>query len=299
MDREAGEEGKVDLLLVGVGMKKTKKIILKARIAAETFFYRRIVAPLLSISCIGNNTISGKADAGVSIDCIYQEQPKGMYLFGNFVDGMLRRLPAVKATVKKKEVIIKILQNEVANNHHLNITSKILDLASGPARYMVDFIEQRGSDCAGVEVLCLDNEQTSINFGKVIGKDKPMRFVKADIFKLGTLKRFSNKIGWKPNIILCTGFFELSEDAYVRKLLKEIFDFMAIGGLLVFTSQADNPSKKLMKKVGKRQNGAMWKMHFREPSILRSWLLDMGFRSVIISLDVWGMYEYCTGRKTR
>ena len=278
-------------------MKRIKKLIIKTRSSFEKFFYSRIVMPALNLSRIGRNTIAGKADSGISIDCLYRNRPKGLYPIGRFVDSVVLHLPAVKATQRKRDIVIKIVQNEVSNNLLLRKKTKILDLASGPARYLVEFLDKQANIDEKIEVLCIDNDKQSVNYGNILGKDKPIRFIKADTFKLGTLKRFSVKIGWKPNIILCTGFFELNDDEHVKRMLFDIHSFIEPDGLLLFTSQADNPSKRLMKKIGKTQAGASWRMHFRASDILRQWMLDTGFRDVIISLDSWGMYEYCTGRK--
>jgi len=278
-------------------MKKRKELAVKARLILEKFIYLKIIMPVLSISRIGRNTIKGDADSGISIDYLYRNKPKGLYSIGKFVDGVVLRLPAVKATQRKKDIIIKVIQNEVSNNLLLEKKTKILDLASGPARYLVEFLDKGTSLKNEIEILCVDNDKQSVNYGNIIGKSKPIRFIKGNTFKMGTLKRFSKKIGWKPNIILCTGFFELNDDKNVRSLLNEIYGFIEKNGLLMFTSQADNPSKKLMKTVGKTRDGSSWKMHFRDPHVLRKWMLEIGFRDVIISLDSWGMYEYCTGRK--
>jgi SAM-dependent methyltransferase len=278
-------------------MRRSLKTAVKIRKGMEDLVYGRVVGAIMGLSQIGKNTITGKADAGTSIDCMYRGKAKGEYAIGRFIDGILLNLPAVKATIRKKDVIIKILQNEFSNNLLLGKKTKILDLASGPARYLVDFLDNSKYFGEEVEILCVDNDRASINFGKLIGKNKPIRFIKADTFKLGTLKKFSRKVGWKANVVICTGFFELNDDDSILTLLHEIHDSIEKDGLLLFTNQADNPSKKLMKKIGRTQNGGSWKMRFRDAEKLRKWLMDIGFRDVIISEDSWGMYEYCTGRK--
>jgi hypothetical protein len=278
-------------------VRKSRKALIRMRRRTEDVLYSKIIRPVLRLSQIGGNTVTGNADAGLSIDCIYRKQPYGAYAIGKFVDGVLLNLPAVKATIKKKDIIIKILQNEVANNAVLGKRTKILDLASGPARYLVDFLGNTRQEDNKVEVLCIDNDRTSVDFGKVIGKDHPIRFIRGNAFNLGTLRRFSQKVGWKANVVVCTGFFELNDDDSVIGLMREIHGSIEKGGLLLFTSQVDNPSKKLMKKLGRTQNGRPWKMRFRDAGKLRKWLIDIGFRDVIISADSWGMYEYCTGRK--
>ena len=97
-------------------MKKSKKLIVRVRSATERFIYLRIITPVLNLSRIGRNTIMGKADSGISIDYLYRNKPKGLYQVGKFIDGVILHLPAVKATQKKLDIIIKVLQNEASNN---------------------------------------------------------------------------------------------------------------------------------------------------------------------------------------
>ena len=106
----------------------------KIKSQIENFWYKVILKNLLSLSKLGRTSIKGGADSGLNFDHMYRNNPKGITVFGKFVDRVLLNLPSVKATRQRKEVIIKILQNEVANNLILNKKSRILDLASGPAR---------------------------------------------------------------------------------------------------------------------------------------------------------------------
>jgi len=257
--------------------------------------YKNILTSIFSISKLGKNIISGQADSGLNIDHMYRNMPKGVLGIGKLIDKILLNLPSVKYTRYKKEIILKILQNEVANNIMLGRKTKIIDLASGPARYLIDLIDKSNQDF--IDIICIDFDKRSVNFGKILAGKKPIRYTKANIFKLDHLKWFSKKVNWIPNVIMSTGFFELQTDETVKKLLEEIYSNLDRNGLLLFTGQAKNPTKKLMRNIGKTQSGKPWELYLRPPEIFRRWLIELGFRDVIISLDSLGMYEYCTGRK--
>jgi uncharacterized pyridoxamine 5'-phosphate oxidase family protein len=261
----------------------------------ENTFYNSIIKRLLSVSKLGRTTMRGEADSGLNIDHMYRNAPKGITRIGKLVDKVLLNLPSVQATRHKKDVIIKILCNDIENNNILNKKTKILDIASGPARYLVDVINSFNKDM--IEVLCLDSDRRSINFGRVLAGKKPIRYTKANVFKLQHLKFLAKRVAWLPNIIITTGFFEMLEDNIFEKMLQDAFKYIEKGGLILFTAQANNPSKKLMHKVGKKHNGKSWNLYFRTPNYLRKKMIDIGFRDVIVSVDNWGMYEYCTGRK--
>lgn len=267
----------------------------KSKLSMKNFFYNNILKNVLSLSKLGRTTVKGLADSGLNIDHMYRDRAKGITFAGRLIDSILLNLPSVKATRKKKDIIIKILQNEISNNIILKRKTRILDLASGPARYLVELID--GSNQNFVEILCIDADKRSVNFGKTLSGKRPIRFARANVFKAEHLIEFSKKINWLPNIIMTTGFFEMQTDQVVKNLLKEIYQALDSDSLILFTAQASNPSEKLMKNVGKTQSGKPWEMYFRAPEQLREWIINCGFRNVIISLDTWGVYEYCTGRK--
>jgi len=249
----------------------------------------------MSISKLGRTTVKGQADSGLNIDHMYRNDPKGITPIGKLVDRVLLNLPSVQATRYKKNIIGKILLNDISNNIILRKKTRIVDIASGPARYIVDAITSYNE--GNVEVLCLDSDKKSISFGKVIAGKKPMRYAKANVFKLKHLKTFAKKIFWMPNIVIATGFFEILPDEIFEKLLRDIYIHIDKDGLVLFTAQGSNPSKKLMSKIGKKQDGTEWNIYFRTPEYLREIMLKIGFRDVVISIDKWGIYEYCTGRK--
>ena len=261
----------------------------------ENFWYQRILKNIILLSKLGRTSIKGAADSGLNFDHMYRNKPKGVNAFGKFVDRLLLNLPSVKATRNRKQIIIKILENEISNNLILNKKSRIVDIASGPARYLSELINETNQD--DIEVLCIDKDRRSLNFGKILASTKPIRFVKADVLKTKHLQRLSKKIFWHPNIVLCSGLFEYKNDEFVLKVLKQVYENIEKGGLFILISQTDNPSRKLMGKLGTTSNGKRWELIYRDPDQLRRWVLGLGFRDVIISVDRWGMYEFCTCRK--
>lgn len=261
----------------------------------DDFWYEHVLKNIFFLSKLGRTSIEGEADSGINFDHMYQNVPEGRNILGAFIDRVLLNLPSVKATRHRKEIITKILQNEVANNLILRRKTRILDIASGPARYLVELLSGYNQD--QIEILCIDKDRKSLSFGKILARNKPIRYTKADVLKSAHLKRLANKISWLPNIILISGLFEYKDDSFVKHILSEVHSFIENDGLFIFTSQVDNPSKKLMSKICTTSEGKRWELVYRKPEIFRRWLLGMGFRNIIVSVDKWGMYEFCTCRK--
>ena len=263
----------------------------------DYIYYQKILRPLLSLSKLGRASILGRADSGLNFDHMYRNKPKGITPLGKFIDRVLLNLPSVKATRSRKDIIIKILQNEITNNIFLGEKTRIVDIASGPARYLAEVVNKINQD--KIEILCIDRDRKALNFGKILGAKKPIRYTKANILKIGKLKNFSKKVSWRPNIILSSGLLEYLSDKEARNILCDIYQMLEIEGLLIFVTQKDNPSKELMRKICRTQDGRSWELVYRDASIIRRWLLDIGFKYTVISADQWGMYEFCTTRKMK
>jgi len=276
-------------------MKRIMRFSIFVRKKWENLLYYKILKPVIFLSKLGRTSIRGHADSGLNFDHMYKNKPKGVSSVGKFVDKILLNLPSVKATRNRKEVIVKVLANEIENNLILNRKTRIVDIASGPARYineLLDLVDQNK-----IEVLCLDKDKRALNYGKILAGDKPIRYAKADAMKLDLLIQLSKNIHWVPNIVLVSGLFEYKKDADVISIMKEVYETIEKDGLAIFISQTNNPTKKLMKKLGKTSENKRWMLRYRKPEVLRHWMLDIGFRGVIISVDRWDMYEFCTGRK--
>lgn len=262
----------------------------------EDFFYTRILRPLIFTSRLGRRSMFGYGNSGLNIDYIYRNVPSGYTKFGKVVDRILLNLPAAKATRARKDKIIKILKGEIQKNNSQNKKTKIVDLASGPARYLVDLYDQENKK-GNIEVVCIDKDISSIKLGKKLTVDSPFLYTKGDVFKVQKYKKMSEKHSWVPNVVIVSGFYEFLEEDLVKKSLSQIFEQMDSDGLLLLVTQIDNPSKKLLEKLGKTKNKKAWKLIFRDPATTIKWMKQVGYKNINFEIDPWKIYVYYTGRK--
>lgn len=161
--------------------------------ALEDFFYQRMLRPVLYTSTLGKNSIDGNADTGFNFEHMYRNQPSGDGAFGAFIDRVLLNLPAVQATRNRKETIKKKLKKEITDGAATGECFNILDVASGPARYLVELgAELQGS----FKALCLDLDDRSLDQGNKLaaahGVQHLIEYRRADIFdaeQLDTARR--------------------------------------------------------------------------------------------------------------
>src|SRR3990167_1055984 len=107
----------------------------------EDFFYRVILRNLLKTSKLGYGVVVTGAESGANFEHMYNNKPEGSFIIGRYIDKALLNLPAVHATRGRKEDIKKVLWNEISNNRILGRKTKVLDLASGGARYLRELPE--------------------------------------------------------------------------------------------------------------------------------------------------------------
>ena len=261
----------------------------------ENFFYHTIIRPIIFTSRLGRRSMLGYADSGLNFDHIYRNEAKGYTKFGRIIDKILLNLPSAKATRYRKQKIIELLKEEIARNISCGKKTRVVDLASGPSRYLVELITEENKDY--IEALCFDIDRRNLEFGKEIAKDKPLLFKKANVLRLGHYKKLSEKISWRPNLVICSGLYEYLEDVETKSSLQEIFVSLGDRGFLLFVTQMDNPNKELIEKLGKTKQGKPWILHYREPRILKEWMINAGFKEINIEIDPWKMYVFCSGRK--
>jgi len=262
----------------------------------EDFIYKNIIRRILFSSRLGRKSSMGYADSGINFDHIYKNTPSGYIWIGRFVDKILLSLPAAKATRERKDKIVEILRVEVEKNKNRGIRTKIVDLASGPSRYLVELISEDFHDWT--EALCFDIDKRSLAYGKKLSGNKPIIFKRSNVTKIGNkYKNLSDRIKWKPNCILISGLLEYLDDSAVKKIFNDCFSNIDNNGLALFVTQKNNPNRKLIEKVGLTKTGKSWTLSYRVPEILAGWMTNAGYRDIRYTIDRWGMYIFLTGRK--
>ncbi len=265
----------------------------------EDFVYKKVIRNILLMSKLGRQSVLGEASTGYNFDHMYTNKPDGYLGIGRIIDYILLHLPAVKATRARKENIIAILAAEIEQRKKNGKVTRIMDVACGAGRYLAELDAKfKESD---IEIIGIDYDTKSLILGESIAKsynvsEKSIRFLKGDIFRLDHLKRLGTKIEWCPHIIIASGLVEYLDDNVVQDVFRQIHEALDDGGCFLFVSQQNNPSRKLMEKVGTTKNGP-WILHYRQPSVLCDWLREVGFKDIHFRTDQWGMYDLFTIKK--
>ena len=273
-------------------------MIKKAMVRLDDFVYKVLLKNLLKTSKLGYGTIVTGAESGANLEHMYNNRPEGSFIIGRYIDKALLNLSAVQATRGRKEDIKKVVWNEIANNKLLGRKTRVLDLASGGARYLRELAEEhRNGD---IESICVDKDKTCVRLGEALAKKEDLRnikFFKGDIFRLSHLKKFASRLNWTPNVTVASGLFIYFNNQMVEKMIGEIHDLLPWEGLLVFSSYENLNTRKLMRKTMSTSTGEEWTLYYRKPEYWRSLLYKTGFKQIFITRDKWQMNNICSARK--
>jgi SAM-dependent methyltransferase len=190
---------------------------------------------------------------------------------------------------------LKIINEEIRSNLKNTNKTRIVDIASGPATYLIEAINKANENW--VEILCLDSDRRAITLGKKFASNKPFLFKRANAARLQPYIRFSNKVGWRPNLVLASGLIFYYEDDFAKKIFKEVYDSLDRNGLFLFDNLIGNPNRRLLSKVGVMRSGKAWDFYYRAPSQIKSWLSSVGFSKIDYIADKWNMYVLYKARK--
>lgn len=272
-------------------------MIKKIAVIFDNFIYKILIKNLLKTSKLGYGFVVTGAEAGKNYEHIYDNKATGNYIIGKFVDRALLNLPAVRSTRGRKDDIKRILWNEIYKNNDKGVVTRVLDLASGGARYLRELQEEHNQGL--IESICVDKDRQSIILGERLAASegiKNIEFLRANIFKLNHLKRKAKELNWMPNVVIASGLFIYFNDEQVRQMLTEIHGFLEDDSLVVFSSYEKIDSKKLMRKTMATSSGETWTLYYRKPLFWRKFLRDIGYRDVFILRDNWLMNNIIAAR---
>lgn len=286
--------GRVDPKTVSVGSRLNR-----ARVLVENLYYRKLLRGLLKSSRLGYGLVVTGAESGANFEHIYNNRPQGSYLIGRLIDRKLLNLHSAEATRIRKNTIRQLVWNEVQNNKHLGHKTKVLDLASGSARYLRELVNEHRQN--EVESLCVDKDIHSVRLGQSLCKREGLttiRFIQANIFRMGRLQQLGSRLNWRANVVIAAGLFMYFNDSEIERILREIHAYLPARGLVVFTSVERLEIKKLMRKTMSVSSGEEWVLYHRKPDWLRTLLHHLGYNDVLILSDPWQLQNVCAARKS-
>lgn len=233
--------------------------------------------------------------SGLMLDYVYENKPSGKFVIGKMLDKVFLNNIGWQAIRQRKDNLKKFVKDIIEQNHLSGQKTVILDVASGPARYLLEALCEAGEK--DVFVVCQDIDERWVVKGRELAQQKGLNnivFLKGDAFNLEALK----DVNPKPNVVVSSGFYDwITDDDLIKKSISYAYQILPPKGKIVFSNQAGHQQMELVSEVFVDFNQQPLKMKTRDPQILNQWAQEAGFKNLRTVKDPWGLYSVAQGEK--
>lgn len=175
-------------------------------------------------------------------------------------DEYLHSFPAAHAVRNRKNYIKDILKEKCGEK--VSETFEMLNLASGPARDIYEFLDENPS--VNFHADCIDLDNNAIQYAKVLlnGHNDKVSFINKNILRFTTDKKY--------DLVWSAGLFDYFDDNIFKRLITRFLNNVKPGGeLIVGNFCSSNPNIHYMEILD-------WILHHRSAENLITLVTDCG-----------------------
>jgi alpha-beta hydrolase superfamily lysophospholipase/SAM-dependent methyltransferase len=233
-------------------------------------------------------------DSGQSLDHVYRNHAEGTTSLGRLIDRVYLDAIGWQGIRLRKDHISTALSGLLEDLRSAGRDLHLLDIASGPGRYLIDFLRVQGAGC---EAVLRDRDLGGLEEGRALAAAaglKQVRYEQGDAFDPESL---SDLRGW-PSIGIVSGLYELfSDNQAVLRSLGGLHAAMQPSGYLVYTNQPWHPQLRFIADVLPNRDGEPWVMRCRPQAEMDALVATAGFRKLRTWADPWGIFTVSVARK--
>jgi alpha-beta hydrolase superfamily lysophospholipase len=229
-------------------------------------------------------------DSGSTLDYVYRNQASGSTPIGRLIDWVYINSVGWQGIRVRKENIVHALLQSMAMLRNKGLEVRILDIAAGQGRYVLEALER--DQVEADEVLLRDLSEMNVRMGWALVKEKKMdgtvRFEIGDAFDRASIATI-----WpRPTLGVVSGLYELFPDNQpVRESLAGLADAIVPGGLLVYTGQPFHPQLEMIARtLPSHRDFRPWIMRRRTQAEMDQLVEAAGFRKIDQWIDDWGIF---------
>ncbi len=227
-------------------------------------------------------------DSGEMMDRIYQNQPSGRFGFGWLADVIYLNQIGCQGLRGRKVLLKATLRRLIEAQRRQGLRPFIVDVASGPATYLVETLAEEAGD--DVQALGRDLDPHGLRRGEELARAhgvRNVRFQPANALDEASLCALQPR----PTIMIASGFYEiLLDDDLIRRSMQIIRRVLPPEGAFIFTTQVNHPQLELIKALPNR-NGEPWEMKNRTVPQVEAWAREAGFRRVTTTLEPHSLFS--------
>jgi SAM-dependent methyltransferase len=237
-------------------------------------------------------------DSGLSLDYVYKNQPHGWTALGRVIDKSYLNSIGWRGIRQRKANLNKTLCDLILRVHRENRHVRILDIASGAGRYVIETIRDMPQIPIGA-TLC-DYKQENIEAVRALTDE--LNVNGAVIARQGDAFNRESLAGIQPRVTIgiVSGLYELfPSNEPVLNSLRGLADAIEPGGYLIYTNQPWHPQLQFIAQVLTNREGERWVMRRRTTAEMDELVAVAGFEKIDMEIDQWGMFTVSIARRGR
>jgi SAM-dependent methyltransferase len=237
-------------------------------------------------------------DSGLSLDYVYENQPQGWTVLGRLIDKSYLDSIGWRGIRHRKANLDKTLRDLILKVHRENRPVRILDIAAGAGRYVIETIRDMPEIPIGA-TLC-DYKQENIDAVRALADE--LNVNGAVIACRGDAFNRESVAGIQPRVTIgiVSGLYELfPSNEPVLNSLRGLADAIEPGGYLIYTNQPWHPQLQFIAQVLTNREGERWIMRRRTTAEMDELVRAAGFEKINMEVDQWGMFTVSVARRGR
>jgi SAM-dependent methyltransferase len=237
-------------------------------------------------------------DSGDMLDYVYEDRAHGKFGVGRLIDRVYLSAVGWRGIRNRRLLLQTVLRDEIARNRAAGRNTRIVDVASGPGRYLLDVLREDG-ERDDVSAICRDVSASGIHRGRQLAREAGVtriRYERGDAFDAESIAA----IDPPPDVVVVSGLYELFLDrAMIARSLRALHDVARPGAAIVVTTQVRHPQLDMIANVLPNREGLPWIMECRPVELTEQWLRDAGFAVVASDVEPEGLFAVTLARKPR
>ncbi len=234
-------------------------------------------------------------DSGVVLDYVYENRARGLTPLGRLIDRIYLSAIGWRGIRARRALLEKALRATLEQTHAAGRPVRLLDVASGPGRYVLETIRQLPT--IPISAILRDNRQENLDAAARL-RDRlglaNVTVAHGDAFDRVALAA----VAPRPTVAVVSGLYELfADNTLVLHSLRGLADALEPGGLLLYTNQPWHPQVEFIARVLTNREGRPWIMRRRTQAEMDELLRLAGFEKVSQEIDRWGMFTVSVARR--
>ncbi len=225
-------------------------------------------------------------DSGVTLDHVYANKPEGKTFIGKLIDKNYINSIGWRGIRQRKVHLVQSIQTKIERLQKEGKAVHILDIAGGPARYLVEIAKANPK----VKVHIRDYQEQNVQEGEALAKEmnvENISYEQCDAFDLASYE----EVEFEPNIVIVSGIFELfSDNELIANAMKGLSNLIEKEGYLLYTGQPWHPQLELIANVLGNHQQEKWIMRRRSQYELDTLFGEHGFEKEAMKIDNWGIF---------